>query len=185
MIFLILFLSALFVAIAAGIMAGLSDIRGLTIPNNYSVIIMAAFGVAYLADAFAGQGDVLGSILSHALSGLIVFFLTAALFATRVMGAADSKLASVYALWTGLGGLPAFLFYTAIFGGVLGLSAIIIRKLKPFKKTRQGSWIERVQAGESKVPYGVAITAGALASFVKLGYLDFSTLGSFVIPVSG
>ena len=37
--------------------------------------------------------------------------------------------------------------------------------------------VDRVQNGESKVPYGVAIAAGALVAFLKAGYLS----GDFLI----
>lgn len=180
MLLLIIFLVAIFVAIGAGVLAGYSDMRGLTIPNSYSLIIGAAFVAAYVLLALFGRADVFAPLLSHILAGIVVFVITVALFATRVMGGADSKLASVYALWMGLKGLPAFLFYMAVVGGVLGLAALVLRKYKPIKNPKEGGWVARVQAGDNKVPYGVAIACGALASFVKLGYLGVDMLGSFL-----
>lgn len=74
-----------------------------------------------------------------------------------------------------------FLFYMALVGGVLGLVALALRKWKPVKNPAEGSWIARVQAGENKVPYGAAIAAGALASFVELGYFSSEVLSSFLM----
>jgi prepilin peptidase CpaA len=181
MILLIIFLACLFVAIGAGVMASLSDMRGLTIPNSYSVAIISAFAVVYLALWAGSHEGMFHSFNNHLLGGLTVFGVTALLFAIGAIGAADSKLATAYAFWLALPGLLAFLFYTTVAGGVLGLLALTLKKWKFVKNPKAGSWIARVQAGENKVPYGVAIAAGALASFVKLGYFDMEALRSFLL----
>jgi prepilin peptidase CpaA len=177
---LIIFLTAVFVALGAGAYAAISDIRGLTIPNSHSFVVMCAFILGFIFLSLLGQADVFKPLMSHLIAGVIVLGITAFLFALRAIGAADSKLASVYALWFGVGGLPAFLFYTTVAGGVLALVAIVMGRLKLFKNPKPGGWIARVQTGENKVPYGVAIAGGALASFIKLGYLSPETLSAFL-----
>lgn len=180
MILLIVFLSCLFIVIGAGLLASWSDMKGLTIPNSYSVIIIGVFFFAYGFLWLFGREDVFSPFLSHMLSILIVFVLTAGLFALRVMGGGDSKLSSAYAIWAGLGGLIPFIFYTSLAGGILGITSLVLRKWKPVKAPAAGGWIARVQAGENKVPYGAAIVVGALASFVNLGYFELETLRSFL-----
>ena len=69
----------------------------------------------------------------------------------------------------------------SVAGGLLGLTALALRKWTPVKEPKENSWVARVQAGESKVPYGVAIALGALASFVEIGYLERDTLASFLM----
>lgn len=177
---LVLYLACVLTALGTGVLAGLSDYRGMTIPNLYSVIIMAAFALAFVLLALFGPGYVFFGLASHLLAGILVFGVTVALFAARVIGAADSKLASAYALWVGIPGLPAFLFYTALAGGVLALAALALGKWKFVRSPVAGSWVARAQGGESKVPYGIAIAVGALASFVKLGYLGRGTLTTFL-----
>lgn len=181
MLLLIIFLTGLFTVLGAALLAAAADVRGLKIPNMYSLIVIAAFAVSYgLLWAF-GREDVFSSLLSHFLSAFIVFLVTLIMFALKGLGAGDSKLATACALWTGMNGLFVFLFYMTLAGGFLGLSALIIRKTKPFKAPAEGSWIAQVQAGQSKVPYGVAILCGALASFIKLGYLGPEVLSSFLL----
>ena len=179
-VFLIIFLACLFTAVAFGVMAAMTDFRGMKIPNLYSVLIFAAFVVCYGALWVGGYADsVFSPLLSHVSAFAAVFVITLLLFFARVWGAGDQKLISAYAIWFGIGGLPVFLIYTTLFGGILGVGALVLRKWKPFKTPPKGSWIDQVQAGASKVPYGMAITAGALASFVKIGYVSFDTLRIF------
>lgn len=181
MFLLMIFLVLIFVALGTGVLAALSDFRGLTIPNNYSLVILATFLVCYAVLWMGGRDDVFDPPLSHILAPAIVFGVTLLMFMAKVLGAADSKMASAFAFWTGLKGLMPFLFYMALAGGILGLVGLLIRKYKPFKSAPEGSWIATLQAGESKVPYGIAIMLGALASFLELGYLSPEVLSSFLL----
>jgi prepilin peptidase CpaA len=179
---LIIFLCCIFIALGAGVMAALSDLRGFTIPNHYSLVIVVSFIVAYFILWFSKHEGIFYSFSSHILAALVMFVLTAVLFATRTIGAADSKLATAFAFWVGLNpGIIALLFYTTVAGGIMGLATLVLRKWKPVKAPKPGTWIAQAQAGENKVPYGVAIACGALASFVKLGYFDMEALRSFLL----
>ncbi|MGB4057755.1 MAG: prepilin peptidase [Alphaproteobacteria bacterium] len=181
MIALVLFLTCVLIALAIGVMAAWSDIKGLTIPNWHSAAIALSFFVAFILMHLLGHGEVFKGLYSHMISGGVVFAITATLFAVKAMGAGDSKLATAYAFWVGISGLPAFLFYMSLAVGVVGISALVLGKSKPFKSPAPGSWIARVQGGENKVPYGVAIVCGALACFVKLGYVG-SVVLTFLTP---
>lgn len=179
MIFLTLYLFLIAVVLGIGVLAGASDVRGMIIPNIHSVIVLAAFPLCY-GVCFLARVEVFASPLSHLLGFLIVFGVSVGLFALKVMGAADSKLASAYAVWLGLPGLAPFLFYMTLVGGLLGVAAIVIGRRKPFANPDPQSWVGHVQAGDSKVPYGVAIVIGAFVSFLFLGYLDAGTLSAFL-----
>jgi prepilin peptidase CpaA len=152
-------------------MSAISDYKGLIIPNRYSVIIILSFFMGYLALYLGGVNtQFMEPILTHALSALLVFFVTFIMFALNVWGAGDSKLSLAFALWVGLKGVVSFIFIMTIFGGVLGLLALIIKKKNLFKGAAKGSWPDRVNNGENAVPYGIAISFGALISFWQLGY---------------
>ena len=181
MLLLIVFLMCLFVACGTGVLATISDMKGLTIPNIYSVLVAGSFVVAFGVLWMFGRDDVFVSIWSHLLAALIVFGVTAAMFALKGLGAADSKLGTAYALWVGVSGLLPFLFYMAAIGGVLALFGLYVKKKTPFKEPKKDGWIDRLQKGESKVPYGIAIVGGALASFFKIGYFNKDILASFVL----
>jgi len=181
MFLLVVFLMCLFVVIGTGVLAGLSDIRGLTIPNMYSALVIGAFVLCYAALWLGGRDDVFASLSSHIVGAALVFLITLAMFMFKIIGAGDSKFATALAFWVGVKGLFPFIIYMSFVGGALALLALALQKWTPFKSPKPDSWVARVQGGESKVPYGVAIVIGALASFAKIGYFSGDVLSSFVL----
>lgn len=176
MIALTIFLFCVFAVLGTGILSGLSDFRGFIIPNAYSAVVLGLFPVCYAALFVLGGVDVFQSLSSHVVALVVVFGVTAVMFSLGVLGAADSKLASAFALWTGLKGLFGFLFFMALMGAVLAFFALLLKKRALFKNPRVGGWIEVAQAGGNKVPYGIAIVFGAFVAFYDLGYLRFDFL---------
>lgn len=177
MIALTLFLVFIFVVLGIGILAGLADFRGLTIPNLYSGLILGAFPLCYaLMWVFGVQGEIFSPLWSHLGAAALIFAISAAMFYLGIMGAADSKLASAYALWLGLGALPLYLFVMTLVGALLGVLALYIKKNKPFKAPKEGGWVAQLQAGKNKVPYGIAIVIGAAYGFYVAGYLSLTNL---------
>ena len=177
---LIVFLSCLFVVVAYGAMSAISDFKGMRIPNTYSVIIFSIFVGCYLVLWLLGGVGPFASISSHLVGFVLVFLGSFALYAFKVWGAGDQKLISAFSIWMGFSAVPASLVYTSLFGGLLGVTALLLKKFKPVKEPLKGSWIDQVQNGASKVPYGIAIMLGALASFVKIGYFNVDTFRIFL-----
>jgi len=177
---MIVFLSCIFGALAYGVMAAISDFKGLRIPNIYSVIIFVLFVVCYLLLMALGAAMPFATIISHLLGFILVFVGSFALYAFKIWGGGDQKLVSAFSIWMGFSAIPVFLVYTSVFGGLLGLTAIILKKYKPIKTPLKGSWVDQVQSGVGKVPYGIAIMLGALASFVKIGYFSIDTFRIFL-----
>jgi len=181
MFYLVLFLICLFISIGVGVLASVSDIRGMVIPNIYSVIVIAAFLAAFVALSLMGnKGVFFSSIWSHLMAAGFMFVVTVLLFAAGTLGAADSKLGSAFALWVGIKGFLPFLLLMTLAGGVLGLVALSLKKWKPVANPAEGSWVALVQGGESKVPYGVAIVFGAVIAFYHVGYFDVSNWSSLL-----
>lgn len=178
MIALTIFLVFVLSVLGIGALGAWSDIKSLTIQNIYSVLILAAFPVCYILMWLMGDLDIFAPLWSHVGAFVTVLVISALLFFFNVMGAADSKLASVYALWIGFANLPVFLFIMSLVGAVLGAVALFIKKKKPFKEPKEGSWVAQLQGGGSKVPYGVAIVVGALFGFYHAGYLNLEVLAA-------
>lgn len=173
MLYLTVFVLCVLAALAAGALSAYSDYKGLTIPNRYSLIVIFSFLIGFAALYAGGQRELFFEpFFSHLLACGAVFLLTFIMFAVGVWGAGDSKLLLAYALWTGFAGLKVLIFVMAVTGGLLGLFALFVKKYKPFARAPEGQWIGRVQSGESVVPYGVAIAAGAFAAFYNAGYME-------------
>lgn len=168
-LFIIVF--CLLVATGFAIASGIADFKAMNIPNIYSLGIILAFIPAYATDAFSGQGmEFFASWKSHLIAGLVMFAITFVLFSLRMIGAGDSKLATALALWMGLPGLPAFLFYMAITGALLGIATKVMNKRVLAPNAPEGSWIAKAQSGFGGVPYGIALALGAIIAFYHLGY---------------
>jgi len=182
MLFLIIFLACVFAALGAGVLGAWSDFQGLKISNIYTVVVLITFCVAYASIWLSGADHVFFPILSHLLAAVIVFGVTAVMFSFGALGAADSKLGTAFALWVGIPGLPIFLFWMALMGGVLGVAALVFKKLKPITAPKENSWIAQVQGGQSKVPYGIAIAFGGIVSFAIVGYLNVNNLSLLLMP---
>lgn len=177
---LILYLTGLLVAVACGVMSAWADWKGMTIPNLYPGIIVGAFVVAFTGTYISGHEEVFPSLSSQLMSAGIVFAITFLMFLTIKFGAGDSKLLTAYAFWFPPGLLIPFLFSMSVIGAALSLLAIIIKKVKPFEQPAEGSWVAKLQKGESVVPYGIAITGGAIVAFLSHGYFSPTTLECFL-----
>ncbi len=154
------------VVLVVTLLACVSDVRSMRIPNAYSIIILVTFVLAFLVSP-----ESFGQWWEHLGAFGLMFAVTFIMFIVNMVGGGDTKLASALALWVGLKGLMAYLFYMALVGGLLGILSIILRKKKPFKNPLEGSWVAQVQAGKSAVPYGIAIGVGAWASLLHTDFL--------------
>lgn len=183
MLFLIVFLCALFVASALGLMAAWSDFRGMIIPNAYPLGIIVAFVFAYTACALGGAPGPLPfqRLSSHLIAGGVALAVTFAMTMAKTMGGGDSKLITAYALWMGVLDIAWYLFIVTLIGAVLAIAGLAVRRFKPFTNARPGGWIARLQSGEAVVAYGIPIALGALYIFWTEGYAAPDLLESFIM----
>jgi prepilin peptidase CpaA len=183
LISLTLYLFGLVLVIAAAGLAILHDVRAFKIPNHLSLLAGGGFVMAFLA-LWLGPNGVSApfhSIAAHLTSATIMFILTLGLFAVRLVGAGDAKFATALALWLGpLDGLPLFIFYMSLAGGLLGLMTLLLKHYKPFKNVARENWLGSAQAGDNRVPYGVAITMGFMGTLLQLGYADIGAISTLL-----
>ena len=142
---------------AAVILAAFTDLFTMTIPNRISLVLVAAF----LALApFAGI--TLQQFGWHVLAGLIVLAATFGLFVAGIIGGGDAKLVSAVALWVGMEQLLPYLLIASLFGGALTLGLMSFRKMPLPVTLNSLGWLSRLHNPKGKIPYGVALAAGAL-----------------------
>ena len=131
--------------------AGASDIRTRRIPNWTVLATAGLFGVWYFVAPSV-------SLVSSFGAAFLVFIGSFALYSFGIVGAGDSKLATVLALFAGFARLPHFIAYMSLAGGALVLCMLAAQP------TRVLAMIQMRGRGglERGVPYGVAIAAAGV-----------------------
>jgi prepilin peptidase CpaA len=148
--------------------AAASDIRVRKIPNG----VVLAIGLLFAAWSVSEAGAGLPSAL---LAGLIAFAVGFGLYLGGIVGAGDSKLFAVVALFAGVPLLPFFAVATAMTGGAMGVVSVASRPRRALVMlTLRG----KGDFGRG-IPYGVAIAVGgALTIWLKVSGLDPARLWS-------
>ena len=137
--------------------AASSDILTMTISNRFCLILIGGFFALALLNGMSGM-----EILMHASAGAIVLIGSFICFAAGWIAGGDAKLAAATALWFGFSHLMHYLLIASLFGGALTLLIIQLRRYPlPYCLLDQ-DWATRLHDGKCRVPYGVALAAGAL-----------------------
>jgi len=148
------------------IYAALTDLTTMTIRNGLVLVLLAAYAV--LAPLAGFTPHEIGLSAAMAAGTLLVGFL---FFARGWIGGGDAKLAAVTVLWFGADHTPAYLVYTALFGGVFTLLILQFRALVLPVWLMNSPWIARLHAHGSDVPYGVAMAVAALVVFPETRWM--------------
>ena len=134
----------------AMVAAGLEDALRLRISNVTTLVVLAG---AILAAVLHGPSWMLWQNL---LAFAIVLTLGTAAFAAGWMGGGDVKLFAATALWFNLKSTVWLVALVFLAGGVVAIGYLLSRPLRPdVRGTKKGG----------RVPYGIAIAAGALLLF--------------------
>jgi prepilin peptidase CpaA len=112
--------------------AALTDLRRFVIPDP---VVVGLLGLWPIWVALNGSGAI-GLIL---LGAIAVFVLGVALFAFGFMGGGDVKLITVLALWAEPAGLPTFILFTSLAGGLLSIYWVLPFRCRALYDTRQSS----------------------------------------------
>lgn len=155
--------------------AAISDWRSLTIPNIIPLALIGLFGVQLLVSSVlkASITSIDWPEIFNQLTMMgIIFAITFALFAARILGAGDAKLLTALAVWIPQGHVMDMMFVMAIAGAFLAAMALIFKKNQPMLGAilrtcpaaicPASSWLVQLSHGRNAIPYGVAIFAGML-----------------------
>jgi prepilin peptidase CpaA len=136
--------------------AMVTDIVSYRIPNWVNAALLLLYPIAYLAlpsGAFSWTNALLGFG--------IVFVIGYIIFSLRIMGGGDIKMLAALGLWIGFSRpLLDFFLLVAIFGGVLTVALLSLRKIAPYimiKLRGDDATIPQVLSYNEPLPYGVAI----------------------------
>lgn len=148
----------LFIFATPQLMAALNDANAMKIPNRIPLIVLAAY---FVMVPFTWAGVPI--FLEHLLVGAVLFAIGFAMFAFGWMGGGDSKLLAATAFWFTWPDAFTYMIYTALFGGVLTFFVILGRRYIPVK-IMTSQWAHTMFRDETKIPYGLALAAGAIAT---------------------
>jgi prepilin peptidase CpaA len=145
------------------------DLRTRRIPNG----VVAALVISGIGYALATTSPL--PALEHALGGSAVgLTLWLPFWMARVLGAGDVKLAAASGAWLGAGGVVEASLLAALGGGVLAIWALARHGGLVAGATRFAGWMlasrvtgrvaPELTPEERRIPYGLAIAAGAAAA---------------------
>jgi prepilin peptidase CpaA len=146
--------------------ASVSDVRSRRIPN-WLTATLAVSGTVY---AFSTMPPPEAAV--HVMGGVVVgLVLWLPFWFLRLLGAGDVKLAAAAGAWLGAGGAVEAALFGALVGGVLGVASLVRAYGARGAVTRFTAWVltsgmTRALAPEAtpqerRIPYGVALAAGA------------------------
>jgi len=153
----------LVISIAPLLVAAVTDMREFRIPNECSALLLILYPVHIW---LAPMGiDILGGLLV----GGCIFAVTFTLYALDRLGGGDVKLLSVMGLWAGPAYAADLIVITTLAGAGLGL--ILLSRAGAsiaMGLDRIGETSARDNVLSERMPYGVAITCGGLATLWSL-----------------
>jgi len=156
--------------------AAASDLFTMTISNRVSLALLGGF----LALAVLG-GMGVHDILLHLGAGAAVLTVAFACFAFGWIGGGDAKIAAAAALWFGFAHLLDYLVYASLFGGALTLLLLQFRQWPlPYSLGGQ-TWLLKLHAKETGIPYGIALAIGALMIYPDTDWVKAVDLTRFVV----
>ncbi|KZL21995.1 Type IV leader peptidase family protein [Pseudovibrio axinellae] len=139
--------------------AAFFDLFTMTIPNKLNLVLILSF----FAMAFLLHMPIEQVAMSFAL-GLGVMIVGFGLFALGLMGGGDVKFLAAISLWFGHSvNMLEFILLMSIYGGVLTLIILALRKVPYFPQFMQGqAWLLKLHDKQSGVPYGIAIAIAGI-----------------------
>ena len=147
-----------FVFATPQLMAALNDANAMKIPNRIPLIVLAAY---FVMVPFTWAG--VPVFFEHLSAGVAMFAVGFAMFAFGWMGGGDSKLLAATSFWFTWPDVFNYMVFTAVFGGILTLFVMVGRKYIPVK-VMTSQWAHTMFRDETKIPYGLALAAGAIAT---------------------
>ncbi len=142
------------------IIAATGDVLTRRIPNSLVLTIaLLFFPLAWIG------GMPTAAIILHAGCGAGLLALGFVVFSFGFFGGGDAKLLAAAGIWFGLEGLAFFLTMTALTGGLLALTMFIWSAIAFEIKLRDSALSRSIEQFRPSVPYGYAISAGAILAY--------------------
>ena len=134
------------------------DATTMTIPNWISLLVIAGFfiSIPFVWQDWPNFGE-------HLAAGGLMLVIGFIMFATNGLGGGDAKLMAAISLWWTWPDLLMFALYSTLAGGLLAFFILVGRKFIP-ARIITSPWMYNIVKDNSKMPYGLALAAGALGT---------------------
>lgn len=144
----------------AMVIAASSDLLTMRISNKLVLLLTVGFFIVAIAVNLPLQ-----QFAMHVLCALIVLAVAFGLFALRLIGGGDAKLAAATTLWLGFGMTLPYLVYAALFGGVLTILILVVRGIPLSPVLARMAWLARLHNKRSGIPYGIALAIAGIVVY--------------------
>ncbi|HEY8267627.1 MAG TPA: prepilin peptidase [Xanthobacteraceae bacterium] len=151
---------------AAMAFAAASDLVSMAISNRLSIALLLGF---FVMAAMIGMP--LADVGRHVMACLLVLAVAFVFFALGWIGGGDAKLAAATALWIGFPLLLEYTLVAAIFGGMLTLMLLQLKRFPLPLPLASQPWITRLHTLENGIPYGIALAAAGLAVYPETPFM--------------
>ena len=156
--------------------AAASDLFTMKISNRVSVLLALGFLALAIASGMGAH-----DIMKHVAAGATVLVIAFGCFAMGWVGGGDAKVAAAAALWFGFAHLMNYLLYASLFGGALTLLLLQFRQW-PLPVMFAGQpWLARLHDKNTGIPYGIALTIGALVIYPETEWMKAVDLSHFML----
>jgi prepilin peptidase CpaA len=147
--------------------AAVGDVRTFRIPNALNLAIAASFFLLAVPLGLSAE-----QIMLHTAWFVAISIVCLVGFYFGLFGGGDAKMIGAVGAWMGPAGLAPFLVMMAISGGLLALILMGSRRLARKAGLPPGPrWLRQILRRKAGVPYGVAISAGALLALPSLPWV--------------
>jgi prepilin peptidase CpaA len=147
------------------LIAAYTDVTEFRIPNWLCLTLaLMFFAFGYLST----MG--LESFLLRSGIGLAVLISGMVMHARGVVGGGDVKLLAALSLWLAPDAWPLFMLTVMIFGGILALVVLVLRKSKAWlpENITTGSKVQKLLTENEGIPYGIAISLAGIIGLAEL-----------------
>jgi prepilin peptidase CpaA len=137
--------------------AASSDLLTMTISNRISIALVASYFAIGLALQLPWE-----VFAEHLSCGGAILAITFALYCRSWIGGGDAKLAAATAVWIGWANVLDYGLVASVFGGVLTLAILVLRRWPLPQWLARQQWLARLHEHGGGVPYGIALAAAGL-----------------------
>jgi prepilin peptidase CpaA len=143
--------------------AALNDLKSFRIPNSISLALLALYPLHVMASPMP-----VAWVMALAV-GSLVFVAGLTLFLCGLVGGGDVKLLAATALWAGSSQILPELVIMGLAGGLLAGAALGVQYARRYRASGiVGVIVPDMTIAAPKLPYGVAIAAGAFYAGMQL-----------------